>query len=81
VPLPQEHEELRRPPKSKDVPRDLRGKITKKRGTPTSCVIPTIDPTKKHLEHLPTKIPRKGSENQQKEKPRDSQENHKGRRG
>jgi hypothetical protein len=44
-------------------PRDLRGKITKKRGTPTSCVIPKTNPTKKSLQNLPTKIPRKSSEN------------------
>jgi hypothetical protein len=53
----------RKPPKSKVSKRDLRGKITKKRATPTSCVIPKTNPTKKHLQILPTRVPRKGSEN------------------
>jgi hypothetical protein len=81
VPLPQEHEELRKPPKSKDFPKDYRGKITKKRGTPASGVIPTTIPAKKCLQLLPTKITRKCSENPQKEKLWDSQANHKGTRG
>jgi hypothetical protein len=37
----------------------LRGKITKKKGTPTSCVIPKKNPAKKHLQKLLTKIPRR----------------------
>jgi hypothetical protein len=52
--------------KSESFPQDLRDKITKKRGTPTSCVIPKANPTKKCLQKLPTKIPRKISENHQK---------------
>jgi hypothetical protein len=35
------------------------GKITKERGTTSSCVIPTTKPTKKLLRNLPTKIARK----------------------
>jgi hypothetical protein len=52
-----------------------RGKITKKRGTPTSYVIPKKNPTKKHLQKLLTKIPRKSSENHQKEKKGETQSN------
>jgi hypothetical protein len=66
MPLPQEHEELEKPSKSKAFLWDLRGKIIKKRGTPTSCVIPKTNPVKKHLQDLSTKIPRKGSENHRK---------------
>jgi hypothetical protein len=46
----------------------LRGKITNKRGTPTSCVIPKTNPTREYLQELLTKIPRKSSEKQQKGK-------------
>jgi hypothetical protein len=58
----------RKPPKSKAFLQDLRGKITNKRGTPTSCVIPKTNPTKEYLQELLTKIPRKSSEKQQKGK-------------
>jgi hypothetical protein len=58
----------KKPPKSKAFLQDLRGKITKKRGTPTSCVIPKTNPAKKHLQKLLTKISRKSSENHQKGK-------------
>jgi hypothetical protein len=46
--------------------RDLRGKITNKRGTPTSCVIPKTNLLKKYLQILLRKSPRKGSENHRK---------------
>jgi hypothetical protein len=49
--------------KTNAFPRDLRGKITRKRGTPTSCVIPNTNPTMKLLQILPTKLLRKSSEN------------------
>jgi hypothetical protein len=58
-------QKTRKPPKLKAFLRDLRVKITEKRGTPTSCVIPKTNPAKKHLEILPIRIPRKGSENHQ----------------
>jgi hypothetical protein len=54
--------------KSESFPRVWRGKVTKKRGTRSSCVTPTPNPTKKRLQNSATKIPRKGSENHQKEK-------------
>jgi hypothetical protein len=52
--------------KTNDLPRDLRGKITKKRGTPTSCVIPNTNPTKNRLQNLPAKIHQKDSANHRK---------------
>jgi hypothetical protein len=57
-----------KPPKSKAFLRDLKGKITKKRGTPTSCVISKSNLGKKHLQILPTRIPRKGSKITKKDK-------------
>jgi hypothetical protein len=51
----------------------LRGKVTKKRGTPTSCVIPKTNPAKKDLRKLLTKIPRKSPENNQKGKTGETQ--------
>jgi hypothetical protein len=54
--------------KSESFPRVWRGKVTKKRGTRSSCVTPTPNPAKKRLENSTTKIPRKGSENHQKGK-------------
>jgi hypothetical protein len=56
----------RKPPKSKAFLQDLRGKITRKKDTPTSCMIPKTNPAKKHLQNLPTRIPRKGSKNHRK---------------
>jgi hypothetical protein len=55
--------------------RDWRGKITKKRGTPTSCVTPKPNLAKKHLQNLPTKIPRKGSGNHRKRQRGETQSN------
>jgi hypothetical protein len=52
--------------KSESFPRVWRGKITKKRGTRSSCVTPTPNPSKKCLQNSVTKIARKGSENHQK---------------
>jgi hypothetical protein len=46
----------------------LEGKVTKKRGTRSSCVTPTPNPEKKLLQNSATKIPRKVSENHQKGK-------------
>jgi hypothetical protein len=46
----------------------LRGKITKKRGTSTSCLTPNTNPTKKHLKNLPTKIHQKGLQKSPKNK-------------
>jgi hypothetical protein len=43
-------------------------KITKKRGTRSSYVTSNKNPSKKHPQNFPTKIPRKGSENHQKGK-------------
>jgi hypothetical protein len=37
-------------------------------------VIPKTNPAKKHIQKLPTKIPRKNSENHQKEKHRETKE-------
>jgi hypothetical protein len=54
--------------KSESFPRVWRGNVTKKRGTRSSCVTPTPNPAKKHLQNSATKIPRKGSENHQKGK-------------
>jgi hypothetical protein len=54
--------------KSESFPRVWTGKVTKKRGTRSSCVTPTPNPAKKCLQNSATKIPRKGSENHQKEK-------------
>jgi hypothetical protein len=70
----------RKPPKLKEFLWELRGKITKKRGTPTLCVIPNTNPTKKLLQNLPTKIHQKGCENHRKQK-RDPQANHKRAQG
>jgi hypothetical protein len=50
--------------KIEDLPVGFGGKINKN----TSCVIPKNNPTTKHLEILPTKIPRKGSKNHRKKK-------------
>jgi hypothetical protein len=54
--------------KSGSFPQVWRGKVTKKRGTRSSCVTPTPNPAKKRLQNFATKIPRKGSENHQKGK-------------
>jgi hypothetical protein len=54
--------------KSESFPRVWRGKVTKKRGTMSSCVTPTPNPAKKRLQNSATKIPRKGSENHKKGK-------------
>jgi hypothetical protein len=54
--------------KSESFPRVWRGKVTKKRGTWSSCVTPTSNPAKKRLQNSATIIPRKGSENHQKGK-------------
>jgi hypothetical protein len=53
--------------KIEGLPTEFEGKITKKRGTPTSCVIPNTNPArtipKPYYENPP-----KGSENHQKRK-------------
>jgi hypothetical protein len=54
--------------KSESFPQVWRGKVTKKRGTRSSCVTPTPNLAKKRLQNSATKIPRKGSENHQKGK-------------
>jgi hypothetical protein len=54
--------------KSESFPRVWRGKVTKKRGTRSSCVTPTTNATKKCLQNSTTKFSRKGSENHQKGK-------------
>jgi hypothetical protein len=54
--------------KSESFPRVWRGKVTKKRGTRSSCVTPTPNPAKKRLQKSATRIPRKGSKNHQKGK-------------
>jgi hypothetical protein len=61
----------RAPPKttkSESFPQVWRGKVTKERGTRSSCVTPAPNPAKKCLQNFATKIPRKGSENHQKGK-------------
>jgi hypothetical protein len=54
--------------KSESFPQVWRGKVTKKRGTRSSCVTPRPNPAKKCLQNSAKKIPRKGSENHQKGK-------------
>jgi hypothetical protein len=56
-----------KPPKSKPFRRVCWSKITKKRGTRSSYVTSNKNPSKKHSENF-SEIPRKGSENQQKER-------------
>jgi hypothetical protein len=54
--------------KSESFPWVWRSKVTKKIGTRSSCVTPTPNLAKKHLQNSATKILRKGSENHQKGK-------------
>jgi hypothetical protein len=59
--------------KSESFPRVWRGKVTKERGTRSSCVTPAPNLAKKRLQNSATKIPRKGSENHQKGKTGETQ--------
>jgi hypothetical protein len=68
VTKPQELELQRKPPNRRAFPRVWRGKVTKKRGTRSSCVTPTPNPAKKRLQKSARKSQEKAPKITKKEK-------------